>query len=358
MSGLNWVKEEITKYYGDIDLTKGIDFDANGVIENDEKIPVAKFNEASAWVKLVEANSGTLGQLGFFKHYFDHKEQFVPDNPIHDILAIDSERMSAQEIENVYTKVAKIVAEAKHQLENPPLSPRLMLTKIYQIIRESGLEIVKKAPPSFAQNILDGKIDCDSSALIVLISAFEMQSPWPLFPVRVPGHMFLRWDDGKGYVFNIDRGRIKSDAFYLSAYRIADESIKRGVYLTDNNWVDETEKPNLHEVVISNAYNNRGIEKYNQGDFAGAFADFKMSVEFDPHNVQAFNNQGLANAALGRHDDALGSYWWAIELDPNYAHAYKNLGETLSALNRHEAAHEQFTKARELSRPHVNHSRD
>ncbi|MBF0106950.1 MAG: tetratricopeptide repeat protein [Deltaproteobacteria bacterium] len=353
MVAISWIKREVSKNFGPSDLVQGVDLDKDGVVEDCERITIDKYDNTSEWEKFLDSNKSTLGKMGYFKHYFDHQKRFKLDNPIHDVLSVDMEGMSSEEIDSVYSIIGKIVAEIKLKLTGTTLPAKFRLMRAYQIIQSLGYKIVKKAAPLFFQNVLNKKIDCDSSVLLVLVAGSEMEPPWPLSVVRTPAHVFLRWDNGHGESFNIDRGVIKTDEDYIRTYRISEQSLRNGVYMNSSSSSDKSDRANLYETLISFTYNNRGSAKFEKGDYADALGDYIEATEIDSKNVQAFNNAGLAEAALGNHHQALGYYWWALELDPNYAKAYNNLGVSLFKLGRPEVAIAQYTKALELNPKYI-----
>jgi tetratricopeptide (TPR) repeat protein len=67
---------------------------------------------------------------------------------------------------------------------------------------------------------------------------------------------------------------------------------------------------------------NRGYAKYEQGDFAGALADFDRAIELGQHNYQAYLNRGLARARVGNYAGSVKDFGKALELDPKSAKAY------------------------------------
>src|SRR5690349_18249191 len=72
------------------------------------------------------------------------------------------------------------------------------------------------------------------------------------------------------------------------------------------------------------AYYDRGNALLDQGDNAGAIADYDRALAIDAANARAFNNRALARAALGQADQALADYSRALAIDPRYVRAYTN----------------------------------
>jgi tetratricopeptide (TPR) repeat protein len=92
---------------------------------------------------------------------------------------------------------------------------------------------------------------------------------------------------------------------------------------------DPVEKIRLYSEAIrlkpdyAEAYNNRGISHYNQGDLSAAIHDYTRSIELgNPELHLPYNTRGLAHLAQGDLNAALRDYTEAIRLKPDYADAY------------------------------------
>ena len=75
---------------------------------------------------------------------------------------------------------------------------------------------------------------------------------------------------------------------------------------------DNAIKPNP---LLYQAYNNRGVAKYNLGDYQGAVTDFDKAIELNPQYAQAYYNRGAAKRALGDTEGAEHDVAKATELD-------------------------------------------
>jgi tetratricopeptide (TPR) repeat protein/V8-like Glu-specific endopeptidase len=76
------------------------------------------------------------------------------------------------------------------------------------------------------------------------------------------------------------------------------------------------------------AYVNRGFLKYDKlNDLKGALADYDRAIAINPNLAEAYNNRGnLKDDKLNNPQGALADYDRAIALNPNYAYAYNNRG--------------------------------
>jgi tetratricopeptide (TPR) repeat protein len=79
------------------------------------------------------------------------------------------------------------------------------------------------------------------------------------------------------------------------------------------------------------AYNNRGIARQAQGDLGGALADYEQALRLKPDFADAYNNRGAARADQGDLAGALADYNEALRLKPDYADAYYNRGNARQA---------------------------
>ena len=70
-------------------------------------------------------------------------------------------------------------------------------------------------------------------------------------------------------------------------------------------------------------YFNRGIKKYDQGDYYGAIADYTKVIEINSRHDDAFFNRGIAKEELKDYYGAIADYTKAIEISPK-ADAYLN----------------------------------
>jgi tetratricopeptide (TPR) repeat protein len=69
------------------------------------------------------------------------------------------------------------------------------------------------------------------------------------------------------------------------------------------------------------------MQKYQQGDYQGALADYNRAIKNNPQSPNAYYNRGLLKAdKLQDFQGALADYNRAIKLKPNYDAAYNNRG--------------------------------
>jgi tetratricopeptide (TPR) repeat protein len=93
------------------------------------------------------------------------------------------------------------------------------------------------------------------------------------------------------------------------------------------------------------AYNNRGVARYRQSDFAGASQDYNTAIRLEPKYVDAFFNRAVLRNQTGDLAGALGDYTAAVVLDPGHAKAYYNRGLIFDAEGKTDHALRDFRLA-------------
>ena len=96
------------------------------------------------------------------------------------------------------------------------------------------------------------------------------------------------------------------------------------------------------------AYNNRGLSKYAQGDFDGALADFNHVIELRPKRADPYLNRGRIKSDRGDLPGAIADYDTAIALDPHLAMAFNNRGVARMVQGDYASARSDFDRAIDL----------
>lgn len=92
---------------------------------------------------------------------------------------------------------------------------------------------------------------------------------------------------------------------------------------------------------------NRGIERQNAGDVAGAIAAYARAVKIYPQYAEAYNNRGVAYMSQKDYPAAIADFTRSIEIAPSEA-AYSNRGSIYLTLKKIEEAIADFTSAIKL----------
>jgi tetratricopeptide (TPR) repeat protein len=74
------------------------------------------------------------------------------------------------------------------------------------------------------------------------------------------------------------------------------------------------------------AYLNRGLDYYNNGDLDNAISAYDQAIQLNTNYAEAYNNRGQSYSDRGDLDHAIHDYDQAIQLNPNLAEAYNNRG--------------------------------
>ena len=205
-------------------------------------------------------------------------------------------------------------------------------------------------------------------SLSVLYLAIGERLGLPLYGVVVPGHFFVRYDDGR-LRFNIEttaKGSSASDEYYIEQFNVPKTDTiymtnlnKRqvlgcffnnlgNVYGSINN-VDQAIaslqwavyiNPSLAESRIN--LGNNYLLKNRTDD---AITEYQAAVRINPDNAKVHNN--LANAYQKREwfNDAINEYTAAIRLDPNIAETYLGMGVCYNKLNQPSNEIDAYLKA-------------
>ena len=98
-------------------------------------------------------------------------------------------------------------------------------------------------------------------------------------------------------------------------------------------------------------YNNRGLEKQNQGDLDAAIADYSKAISLKPKPgvlATIYNNRANAFMSKNNLDSAIADYTSAIQLQPSEFENYYNRGVAFQTKNSLDLAIADFSKAIEL----------
>ncbi|MDD4179813.1 MAG: tetratricopeptide repeat protein, partial [Candidatus Margulisbacteria bacterium] len=281
VESVNWAKTLLTKRYGDrLVRDNGIDFDGNDKIEGPEKFGDlnggTKTSDEEDYTFYLEANQPYIEKN--IKSIGSQKD-FSPNNIIHQVLSIESEMHSEADIKRAYEILGAVLTQVKQEINND-LTDQEKVQLVYAILRRQAFTFEAQSEPLFTNNLLRRSVDCDSSSLIVLAIAQELD--WPVSLVYVPLHVFVRWQ-GHYYAsftwrqntssFNVDYGNINSDEYY------------RQEFSWDGSILDQAG-------VVTLIYQNRGYLKCKLGMYREAIADLNEAVRLAPNNTNAYINRG------------------------------------------------------------------
>lgn len=217
---------------------------------------------------------------------------------------------------------------------------------------ELGFESLPEAsdPNSlFLHIVLDKKRGYCLSLSILYLSLAERLG-LPLYGVVVPGHFFVRYDDGQ-VKFNIEttsKGGIAPDEHYMKKFDVP-QGNDNSIYMKSLNKVqtlgcffnnlgnsycdaDDTDSALLAleravqiNPTLSESRANLGNIYLKKGRVTEAIYEYQKALRINPNDAKTHNNLGNAYTQRDSLGYAISEYFQSIELDPNFIDAYKNL---------------------------------
>jgi tetratricopeptide (TPR) repeat protein len=199
-------------------------------------------------------------------------------------------------------------------------------------------------------------------SLSVLYLAIAERVGLPMYGVVVPGHFFVRYDDGS-VRYNIEttsRGAVVSDEHYKEQFK-APKSLK-SLYMKNltkkqtlgcffNNLgncyltVGETQQAfdilkNAVDInpLLSEAHTNLGNIYLQKQMPAEAIAKYEQALSILGQDANIFNNLGSAWMQLNEYRKAESYYNTAVTLDPSNADTCRNLARALMLQDKDRAA--------------------
>ncbi len=293
------------------------DLDKNGTVGNDKDF----------WLYLEKNKSLIAKQVDFVAW---EGAEISSDNIINHLLFLESQLCKKEDIQNTYRILNEVVAQAK-QKAGKIESPEWKLKGVLVMLHDDFNINFQVSDKGFTDDLLKGIMDCNTVSFLFLAIAHELK--WPLYAVKAPQHVFLRWDDGS-YRLNFDIGRIYTDKYYQEQLKIDDSVVKNGTYLKN---LSQRETKGLF-------YYNRGNTKCEGKDYGGANEDYLKAIEFYPKLPEAYNNIGIIKSDLRDNNKAIEYFSKALALYPKFGAAYMNRGISKNKIGDYKGAIEDFSE--------------
>ena len=189
----------------------------------------------------------------------------------------------------------------------------------------------------FLHTVLDKKRGYCLSLSILYLAVAERLG-LPLYGVVVPGHFFVRYDDGH-VRFNIEttgKGRTADDKHYIEKFKVPETA--DNIYMT-----------NLSKIqTLGCFFNNLGNSYTDVGDTEQALLALERAVEINPSLAESLANLGNVYLEAGRLDDAIYKYQAAMEINPIDAKTHNNLANAYCAKGWFTAAIEEYDRCLNL----------
>ena len=207
-------------------------------------------------------------------------------------------------------------------------------------------------------------------SMSVLYLAIGERLGLPLHGVVVPGHFFVRYDDGR-VRFNIEttsKGGNASDDHYIEKFNVPTLN-GRSIYLKNlskiqtlgcffNNLGNSySDVGNMESALLaferaveinptlSESRANLANIYLKKGQIAQAVNEYKAALDINPNDAKTHNNLGNAYTQRGSLGYAVSEYLQSVRLDPNFVDGYKNLALVYSKQERYGRAVAELKKA-------------
>jgi len=240
------------------------------------------------------------------------------------------------------------------------------------LFKKLGFKSISEAtdPNSlFLHTVIDKKEGYCLSMAILYLSIGERLG-LPLHGVVVPGHFFVRYDDGR-VRFNIEttsKGGSAPDEHYIKKFNVPRLN-GRSIYLKNltkiqtlgcffnnlgNSYSDvgdiesallAFERAVQINPALSESRANLGNIYLKKNQVAQATREYLAALEINPNDAKTHNNLGNAYTQRGSLGYAVSEYSQSIRLDPNFVDAYKNLALVYSKQERYGRAIAELKKA-------------
>ncbi len=176
-------------------------------------------------------------------------------------------------------------------------------------------------------------------SLSVLYLALGERLGLPLYGVVVPGHFFVRYDDGR-LRFNIEttsNGGTASDEHYITKFKVP-ESRNGGIYMKNLNKIQ----------TLGCFFNNLGNSYSDVGNMDSALLAFERAKEINPMLSESRANLGNIYLKKDMVNKAIDQYREALRINPNDAKTHNNLGNAYTQRETLSQAIDEYMRSLEL----------
>lgn len=206
---------------------------------------------------------------------------------------------------------------------------------LYEELRYSAVDKADDAENLYLDSVLKNRKGYCLS-LSILYLAIGERIGLPVYGVVVPGHFFVRYDDGVRR-YNIEttsNGNIAPDEHYINTFNVPTQSYN-SIYMRNLT----------NRETLSCFLNNLSNVRQAKGDIDGAIADLETALQLSPGLSTASSNLGNLYVKKGWLQRALQQYNRAIQLNPNESKAYHNRAGVYSSLERRWDAIRDYDRA-------------
>jgi tetratricopeptide (TPR) repeat protein len=267
-------------------------------------------------------------------------------------------------------KIDEMAEEILRRLEKKHLAADYRAIEIVNeyLFKELGFHSVQDANDPddlFLHTVLERKRGyCLSLSMLYL--AIAERIGMPVYGVVVPGHFFVRYDDGKRQ-YNIETtsgGAIADDEHYQEKFKppVGDRTVyfknltkKQSLGCFFNNlgncYIDRGQLDMAYEYLtaaiqvnpsLGEARTNLGNVLLRQNRPAEAVEQYEQALSMIGPDATTYNNMANAYQAVGQYEQAKQLYLRAIELKKDFFDAYRNLAGTYQSLGQLDKAVSQM----------------
>lgn len=190
----------------------------------------------------------------------------------------------------------------------------------------------------FLHTVLDQRRGYCLSLSILYLSLAERLG-LPIYGIVVPGHFFVRYDDGN-IRFNIEatnKGRSLSDDYYIEKHQVPEDQ-QDGLYLKNLT--------NLQS--LGCFFNNFGLAYYQLGDVDSAITALALAVDINPMLCESQYSLGNLYVRKNMPEAAIEHLKAALDIKPDNAMAYCDLGTAYFQQGYVDLAIRQYRNSLEL----------
>lgn len=219
------------------------------------------------------------------------------------------------------TMLDEMASEIQEKLKEKWLKPNYKAIPVinkylFGELRFASVSKVEDPNDLFLHYVLDNKRGYCLSLSILYLSLGERLG-MPLYGVVVPGHFFVRYDDGRTR-WNIETtngGTTALDKHYEHKFKVP-EGDDNSIYMK-----------NLDKIqTLGCFFNNLGNSYSEIGNIESALTALERAVQINPSLAESRMNLGNVYLKKGRVEDAIYEYRTALEINPGDAKSHLNLG--------------------------------
>jgi tetratricopeptide (TPR) repeat protein len=251
-----WVKIQLVRAFPSITRTKSVDLNRNGQIDANERLSGVKIKDFKKFY--LNNRSAIEKRVAFFKHAasLDPKNMQV-DNPLHDLLSIESEVSSKAVIRKAYRLLRKALSKAKLSINGSTKQAKkvnLVSKSLRKVLKRKKFRIARTTE-LLGQSIKAKRIDYELMGLAAIGLAYQV------------GH----------------------------------KKLPKGV---------------THKHMLSRFYHLRAITKHKKRNFTGSVKDSTKAIRLDRKNMLAYMARATTRAEQGKNKMAIRDLNYVLRKEP------------------------------------------